>query len=183
MRCAAAAGRSLRQTMLLRAWPVLKCLPFRRSSSVPWRRGAGARLSASAGPVRTLTLTLTLLCVWRAQLTEMPKRFLQNQATRMGLGSAGLKAELVNRLETHLVDQLGPQGLLTLGPGEEPAAAEAETPQMPRAPLRGPQEPRVAVAVVAGASAGALDGARTLITHLHTAPRAGSAGAAVVDCE
>lgn len=133
--------------------------------------------------MRTLTLTLTLLCVWRAQLTEMPKRFLQNQATRMGLGSAGLKAELVNRLETHLVDQLGPQGLLTLGPGEEPAAAEAETPQMPRAPLRGPQEPRVAVTVVAGASAGALDGARTLITHLHTAPRAGSAGAAVVDCE
>lgn len=55
--------------------------------------------------------------------------------------------------------------------------------QLPEAPT----EPRVTVAVVAGGGGGpdararaeaALDGARTLITHLHTAPRAEAAAGA-----
>ena len=70
-----------------------------------------------------------------AQLTEMPKRFLQNQAARMGLDSEGLKAQLVERLETHLVDQMGPEGLLTLGPGSLPPPPDPVGPALPGALL------------------------------------------------
>ena len=51
----------------------------------------------------------------------MPKQFLRGQALRLGLDDTGLKTDLVEQLVTHLSDQLGPDGLMALGPGAVPA--------------------------------------------------------------
>ncbi|KAK9846551.1 hypothetical protein WJX81_006432 [Elliptochloris bilobata] len=118
----------------------------------------------------------------------MPKHFLKNQAFRLGLNGEGLKAELVKRLEAHLSGQtIGPDGLLSFGPGAASASSASdvleETPQMPLQPPLASVESRFTVAVVVGgrpsrgSAAAALEGARTLITHLHTAPRGISNGA------
>lgn len=58
----------------------------------------------------------------RAQLNEMPKQFLRSQAVRLGLDDTGLKTDLVSELVAHLTDQIGPEGLMALGPGAEPEA-------------------------------------------------------------
>lgn len=52
----------------------------------------------------------------------MPKQFLRGQAVRLGLDDSGLKTELVSELVAHLTDQIGPDGLMALGPGAVPEA-------------------------------------------------------------
>ena len=75
-------------------------------------------------------LTALGLC---AQLNEMPKQFLRGQAVRLGLDDSGLKTDLVSELVAHLTDQIGPDGLMALGPGAEPEARDEARPKVPSA--------------------------------------------------
>ena len=80
-----------------------------------------ARLSKPGSAISAEKLT-NLCSGLRAQLNEMPKQFLRSQAVRLGLDDSGLKTDLVSGLVAHLTDQIGPDGLMALGPGAEPEA-------------------------------------------------------------